>query len=164
MTGNEAFAREIVYVLKLFHIHAGLTERKEEYVVYLKEGDAVTNCLQVMGAQSALMEFENVRIMKTVRNQINRQVNCETANLQKTVDAAVRQVKAIRILDDHIGIDALPDKLKIVARLRWNNPEASLKELEEMMNGTLSKSGIGHRLKKLEALALTYDPMGLEEV
>ena len=64
MTGNEAFAREIVYVLKLFHIHAGLTERKEEYVVYLKEGDAVTNCLQVMGAQSALMEFENVRIMK----------------------------------------------------------------------------------------------------
>ena len=69
-----------------------------------------------------------------------------------------------RILDEHIGIDALPDKLKIVARLRWNNPEASLKELEEMMNGTLSKSGIGHRLKKLEALALTYDPMGLEEV
>lgn len=164
MTGNETFAREIVYVLKLFHIHAGMTERKEEYVVYLKEGDAVTNCLQIMGAQSALMEFENVRIMKTVRNQINRQVNCETANLQKTVDAAVRQVKAIRILDEHIGIDELPDKLKIVARLRWDNPEASLKELEEMMDGTLSKSGIGHRLKKLEALALTYDPMGLEEV
>ncbi|MDE8714763.1 DNA-binding protein WhiA, partial [Veillonella atypica] len=113
----------------------GLTERKEEYGVYLKEGDAVTNCLQVIGAQSALMEFENVRIMKTVRNQINRQVNCETANLQKTVDAAGRQVKAIRILDEHIGIDALTDKLKIVARLRWNNPEACLKELEEMMSG-----------------------------
>ncbi|MDU2209124.1 MAG: DNA-binding protein WhiA, partial [Veillonella sp.] len=119
---------------------------------------------QVMGAQSALMEFENVRIMKTVRNQINRQVNCETANLQKTVDAAVRQVKAIRILDNHVGIDTLPDKLKVVARLRWENPEASLKELEELMNGTLTKSGIGHRLKKLEALALTYEPMGLEEV
>ena len=96
-----------------------------------------------MGAQSALMEFENVRIMKTVRNQINRQVNCETANLQKVVDAAVRQVKAI---------------------LRWENPEASLKELEELMEGELSKSGIGHRLKKIEALALTYDPLGLEEV
>ena len=100
MTGNEIFAREIIHVLRLFHIHAGLTERKEEYVVYLKEGDAVTNCLQIMGAQSALMEFENVRIMKTVRNQINRQVNCETANLQKVVDAAVRQVKAIRIIDN----------------------------------------------------------------
>ena len=164
MTGNENFAKEIIHVLRLFHIHAGLTERKEEYVVYLKEGDAVTNCLQIMGAQSALMEFENVRIMKTVRNQINRQVNCETANLQKVVDAAVRQVKAIRIIDREIGIDELPEKLRIVARLRWDNPEASLKELEELMDGELSKSGIGHRLKKIEALALTYDPMGLEEI
>ena len=158
------FAKEIIHVLRLFHIHAGLTERKEEYVVYLKEGDAVTSCLQIMGAQSALMEFENVRIMKTVRNQINRQVNCETANLQKVVDAAVRQVKAIRIIDREIGIDELPEKLRIVARLRWDNPEASLKELEELMDGELSKSGIGHRLKKIEALALTYDPMGLEEI
>ncbi|MDU5754962.1 MAG: DNA-binding protein WhiA [Veillonella sp.] len=156
MTGNETFAREIIHVLRLFHIHAGLTERKEEYVVYLKEGDAVTNCLQIMGAQSALMEFENVRIMKTVRNQINRQVNCETANLQKVVDAAVRQVKAIRIIDREIGIEELPEKLRVVARLRWENPEASLKELEELMEGKLSKSG--------EALALTYDPLGLEEV
>ena len=164
MTGNENFAKEIIHVLRLFHIHAGLTERKEEYVVYLKEGDAVTSCLQIMGAQSALMEFENVRIMKTVRNQINRQVNCETANLQKVVDAAVRQVKAIRIIDREIGIDELPEKLRIVARLRWDNPEASLKELEELMDGELSKSGIGHRLKKIEALALTYDPMGLEEI
>ena len=164
MTGNEAFAREIIYVLKLFHLHGGLTERKDEYVVYLKEGDAVTNCLQIMGAQSALMDFENVRIMKTVRNQINRQVNCETANLQKIVDAAVRQVKAIRIVDEYLGIDKLPEKLRVVAGLRLENPEASLKELEEMMNGKLSKSGIGHRLKKIEALALTYDPNGLEEL
>lgn len=164
MTGNEHFAREIVHVLKLFHIHAGLTERKEEFVVYLKEGDAVTNCLQIMGAQSALMEFENVRIMKTVRNQINRQVNCETANLQKTVNAAVRQVKAIRIVDEYLGIEELPEKLRIVARLRWEHPEASLKELEELMEGTLSKSGIGHRLKKIESMALTFDPLGLEEV
>ncbi|MDU5199079.1 MAG: DNA-binding protein WhiA, partial [Veillonella sp.] len=141
MTGNETFAREIIHVLRLFHIHAGLTERKDEYVVYLKEGDAVTNCLQIMGAQSALMEFENVRIMKTVRNQINRQVNCETANLQKVVDAAVRQVKAIRIIDREIGIEELPEKLRVVARLRWENPEASLKELEELMEGELSKSG-----------------------
>ena len=154
MTGNENFAKEIIHVLRLFHIHAGLTERKE----------AVTSCLQIMGAQSALMEFENVRIMKTVRNQINRQVNCETANLQKVVDAAVRQVKAIRIIDREIGIEELPEKLRIVARLRWDNPEASLKELEELMDGELSKSGIGHRLKKIEALALTYDPMGLEEI
>ncbi|MCF0154890.1 MAG: DNA-binding protein WhiA, partial [Veillonella sp.] len=135
-----------------------------EYVVYLKEGDAVTSVLQIMGAQSALMEFENVRIMKGVRNQINRQVNCETANLQKVVNAAVRQVTAIRVIDEQVGIDSLPDKLRVVANLRMENPEASLKELEELMDGQLSKSGIGHRLRKLEKMAVEMDPRAMDEV
>ena len=163
-TSNGAFAQEILYVLKLFQIQGGLTERKDEYVVYLKEGDAVTSVLQIMGAQSALMEFENVRIMKGVRNQINRQVNCETANLQKVVNAAVRQVTAIRVIDEQVGIDSLPDKLRVVANLRMENPEASLKELEELMDGQLSKSGIGHRLRKLEKMAVEMDPRAMDEV
>ena len=100
----------------------------------------------------------------TIYNAEHKALLERIVNLQKVVDAAVRQVKAIRIIDREIGIDALPDKLRIVARLRWDNPEASLKELEELMDGELSKSGIGHRLKKIEALALTYDPMGLEEI
>ena len=116
-----------------------------------------------MGAQSALMAFENVRIMKGVRNAINRQVNCETANLQKVVNAAVRQVTAIRILDREKGLDNLPDKLQLVAKLRLENPEASLKDLEELMEGSLSKSGIGHRLRKLEAMALEIDPVAMAE-
>lgn len=162
-TGNQAFAQELIHVLRLFKLTAGLTERKEEYVVYLKEGDAVTSCLQIMGAPSAFLEFENVRIMKTVRNQINRQVNCETANLQKVVNAAVRQTTAIRIIERHQSLEALPEKLRVVAHLRKANPEASLKELVELMEGQLSKSGIGHRLRKLEEMALTYEPDGLEE-
>lgn len=164
MTSNETFAKEIIYVLRLFKLTARMTERKDEYVVYLKEGDAVTSCLQIMGATQALMEFETVRVMKTVRNQINRQVNCETANLQKTVDAAVRQLESIRIIERHRGLDSLPDKLKEIASIRLENPDASLQELVAIQGGTLTKSGIGHRLKKLEALALELEPDGLNDI
>lgn len=162
-TSSSAFADELIYVLGLFAMPGRMTDRKEDYVVYLKDGDSVTNSLQIMGAQSALMAFENVRIMKGVRNAINRQVNCETANLQKVVNAAVRQVTAIRILDREKGLDNLPDKLQLVAKLRLENPEASLKDLEELMEGSLSKSGIGHRLRKLEAMALEIDPVAMAE-
>lgn len=162
-TSSAAFADELSYVLSLFDITGRITDRKDERVVYLKDGDSVTNALQIMGAQSALMEFENVRIMKGVRNAINRQVNCETANLQKVVNAAVRQVTAIRILDREIGLDDLPDKLRVIARLRLDHPEASLKDLEELMEGSLSKSGIGHRLRKLEKMAMAIDPQAMAE-
>ena len=153
MTGNENFAKEIIHVLRLFHIHAGLTERKEEYVVYLKEGDAVTNCLQIMGAQSALMEFENVRIMKTVRNQINRQVNCETANINKTVNAAVKQMEDIKRIRDTIGFDNIPEPLAEIAQARLDYPEATLKELGTYLDPPVGKSGVNHRLRKLAAIA-----------
>ena len=127
--------------------------------------DAVTSCLQIMGAQSALMNFENVRIMKDVRNTINRQVNCETANLQKTVNAAVRQLDAIRIIDKHQGLDSLPVRLYEAAILRKEFPDGSLKELvnayETKYKRELTKSGIGHRLRKLEAIALQWEPDGL---
>lgn len=164
MTGNKKFAETIVKVLRLFHIVAGMTERKDEFVVYIKEGDSVTGCLQIMGAQSALMEFETVRVVKNVRNQINRQVNCETANLQKTVNAAVRQLESIRIIERHQPLSDLPDKLLAAAQVRLDNPDASLQELSDLMGGQLSKSGIGHRFKKLEKLALQYEPSGLDEV
>lgn len=163
MTASDVFGGEIVYVLKQFGIHGRVTERKDDYVVYVKGGDDVTNCLRILGAPYALMDFENVRIMKGVRNQINRQVNCETANLQKVVNAAVRHVRAIHVIEQHGGLASLPPKLQEVALLRRDHPEASLKELEEMMDGKLSKSGIGHRLRKLEEIALSYDPNGLDE-
>lgn len=164
MTGNREFAEAIVHVLHMFRITARVTERKEEYVVYLKEGDSVTSCLQIMGATSALMEFENVRIMKTVRNQINRQVNCETANLQKTVNAAVRQLESIRIIERNQPLEELKPKLYEVALVRRENPDASLQELADILGSGLSKSGVGHRLRKLEKIALDYEPHGLDEV
>ena len=157
-------AKQLQGLMASFGIDARIVLRKRYFVVYVKEGSQIVDLLNIMEAPVALMELENIRIVKEMRNTVNRKVNCETANLQKVVDAAVRQVKAIRIIDREIGIDELPEKLRIVARLRWDNPEASLKELEELMDGELSKSGIGHRLKKIEALALTYDPMGLEEI
>ena len=165
MTTKENFADQIIRVLKMFRLNARKVERKEEFVVYLKEGDAVTSCLQIMGAQSALMNFENVRIMKDVRNTINRQVNCETANLQKTVNAAVRQLDAIRIIDKHQGLDSLPIRLYEAAMLRQEFPDGSLQELvdayETKYKRELTKSGIGHRLRKLEAIALQWEPDGL---
>lgn len=162
-TTNYAFAQNIVTVLKLFRLTAKITERKEVYVVYIKEGDAVTSCLQIMGATQAMMEFENVRVVKDMRNQINRQVNCETANLQKSVDAAVRQMECIRILSRHMDLDDLPPKLYEVALLRLENSESSLGELLLLLEEPLSKSGLNHRFKKIEKMALTYEPHGLDE-
>lgn len=119
-----------------------------------------------MGAQSALMNFENVRIMKDVRNTINRQVNCETANLQKTVNAAVRQLDAIRIIEKHQDLETLPVRLYEAALLRKEFPDGSLQELVDAYEATykreLTKSGIGHRLRKLEAIALQWEPNGLD--
>lgn len=168
MSTSLLFAEEIIRALKLFRLNGKKTERKEEYVVYLKEGDAVTSCLQIMGAQSALMEFENIRIMKDVRNNINRQVNCETANLQKTVNAAVRQLEAIRIIERYTPLHTLKPRLQEAAILRLENPDSSLKELVEIygdkFGSAITKSGLGHRYRKLEELALSYDPAGFDGV
>lgn len=153
MTSDKLYAERIVSVLRQFRITARITDRKGEYIVYVKEGDGVTTCLQVMGASGAMMEFEKVRIVKEMRNQVNRQVNCETANLQKTVDAAVRQLNSIRRIQKYMTLAKLPPKLLEVAQARLDQPSASLQDLEDYFGGTISKSGINHRLKKLESIA-----------
>ena len=106
-----------------------------------------------MGASVSLMQLENVRIVKEMRNQVNRKVNCETANLNKTVSAAVRQVEDIRYIEDHLGLDRLSESLKEVARLRLGHPDASLKELGDMLSPKVGKSGVNHRLRKLSLMA-----------
>ncbi|MDY3982710.1 MAG: DNA-binding protein WhiA [Veillonellaceae bacterium] len=164
MTSQRSFAEQILAVLKSFHSKAGLTERKEHYVVYLKEGDAVTNCLQVMGAGSAVMDFENVRIVKGVRNRINRQVNCETANLQKAVNAAVRQLECVRIIARHQPLSQLTPKLQEAAQIRQRYPDATMQELVEHLDMGITKSGLAHRFRKLEKLALSFEPDGLDVV
>ena len=153
VTGNEDFARSIIKVMHTFSMKAKLTDRKNDYIVYLKDGESITNFLRVIGAHNSMMEFEGVRVLKDMRNNVNRRVNCETANLGKVVKAAVRQVNCIKFIDEHMGLSELPEALQETAKLRLKYPEASLNELVEYSGG-IGKSGINHRLKKLQEMAI----------
>jgi DNA-binding protein WhiA len=140
-------------IMKHFDISARQVERKNRRVVYLKEGSSIVDILNVMEAHIALMEFENSRILKEMRNSLNRRVNCETANIDKTVTAAVKQAEDIRIVMGLPEYRKLPQGLRELAQLRLDNPDASLKELGEMCDPPLGKSGVNHRLRKISALA-----------
>lgn len=160
VTGNPDFAKSLVRLMKTFGLPARLTDRKQDYVVYLKDGDAITSLLRIIGAHNALFAFENVRVVKDMRNQVNRLVNCETANLQKTVNAAVRQVESIRLIASRLGIDRLPPSLRAAAELRLAYPEATLQELVDLADGQVGKSGMNHRLRKLEQIARDLEGKG----
>lgn len=153
VTENEDFATLILKIMQGFSLPVKLTDRKNDYIVYLKEGNAIINFLSIIGAHTALMEFENVRIIKEMRNNVNRIVNCETANLGKIVQAAVHQVECINFIEKVQGIGKLTNALKETAELRLEYPEASLAELAELTNGKIGKSGMNHRLKKIEQIA-----------
>ena len=153
VTENEDFAHTIIKIMQSFSLKAKLTDRKNEYIVYLKDGESIINFLSVIGAHNAMMELENVRIVKEMRNNVNRAVNCETANLNKVVKAAVRQVRCINYIDEHMGLAELPQPLQEVAKLRLEHQDVSLNDLVEYSGG-LGKSGINHRLKKLQEIAV----------
>ncbi len=146
-------AEQICEVISNFSLSPKIIKRKKYDIVYLKEGDMIVDILNVMEASKALMQLENIRIWKDVRNSVNRRVNCETANLNKTVFAAVRQLEEIKFLRDHMGLDGLPDGLKEIAILRLEHTDASLKELGEMLDPPVGKSGVNHRLRKLGQMA-----------
>ena len=122
-------------------------------MVYIKEGDQIVDILNVMEAPVALMELENIRILRGMRGNVNRQVNCETANINKTVSAAVKQMEDIRFIQETIGLDGLPESLQDMARLRLERPEATLKELGQALEPPVGKSGVNHRLRKLGQMA-----------
>lgn len=153
VTENEDFAHTIIKIMQSFSLKAKLTDRKNEYIVYLKDGESIINFLSVIGAHNSMMELENVRIVKEMRNNVNRAVNCETANLNKVVKAAVRQVRCIHYIDEHMGLAELPQPLQEVAKLRLEHQDVSLNDLVEYSGG-LGKSGINHRLKKLQEIAV----------
>ena len=146
-------AEQIQEILKGFDTDAKIVGRKSHYVVYLKEGSNIVDCLNVMEAYVSLMNLENVRILKEMRNSVNRKVNCETAYIKKTVNAAVKQIEDIELIRDKTGLEKLPDVLKETARLRLEYPEATLKELGGYFDPPVGKSGVNHRLKKLSAIA-----------
>ena len=149
VAGQERNGELLCEIMRSFHIEAKMVVRKTHYVVYVKEGSLIVDLLNVMEAHVALMNFENVRILKDMRNTINRKVNCEAANISKTVKAAARQVEDIRLIKEKIGLAALAGGLQEVALLRMEYPEASLKELGELLCPPVGKSGVNHRLKKL---------------
>lgn len=141
-------------LMNRFKLHARTLERKNGYITYLKEAEKITEFLIIIGAHQALLKFEDVRIMRDMRNSVNRLVNCETANLNKTIGAAFRQVENIRYIKDKVGLEALPERLREVAEIRVKHQEVSLKELGELVtSGTISKSGINHRLRKIDEFA-----------
>ncbi|MCD2256857.1 DNA-binding protein WhiA [Lactobacillus sp. CC-MHH1034] len=151
---HEDHNQGILQMMNHFDLHAKTTERRNGYVAYIKEAEKISDFLQVVGATKAMLSFEDVRIVRDMRNSVNRLVNCETANMNKTIDAATRQLENIKFLKNTVGFERLPEKLREIAQLRLDNPEMSLKELAEIVpSGAISKSGINHRLRKLSQLA-----------
>lgn len=146
-------ARQLQEVINSFLIDAKIVARKRNQVLYVKEGSQIVDLMNIMEAHISLMNFENVRILKEMRNSINRQVNCEAANISKTVQAASKQIDDIIFIRDTIGFDNLAEGLEEIAKLRVSYPEASLKELGTMLNPPIGKSGVNHRLKKLCCIA-----------
>ncbi|MFO7636274.1 MAG: DNA-binding protein WhiA [Clostridia bacterium] len=153
VSANQKEITDIVKMMGKFGIRGKVIVRRNMYVCYIKESENIVDFLNVIGAHNALMQYENVRIIKDMRNHVNRAVNCETANLGKTVNTAYRQMEAIRLIDKVMGIETLPQELQAVALLRMNHPDASLQELGKLMVPALGKSGINHRLRKMEEIA-----------
>lgn len=143
----------ILEILKEFNIQAKLLERVKSYSIYIKEAEEISKFLALIGANKAVIEFEEIRVIRETRNNINRLVNCETANLNKTINAAVEQINAIKYIKERKKFDSLSDNLKEIANLRMKNPDANLIELGQMLDNPIGKSGVNHRLKKICEIA-----------
>ncbi len=150
---KKARHEQIVSVMKALLLKPKTVERKGHYVIYLKEGDQIADLLGLIGANVSLLVWENVRVTKDVRNAVNRKVNCETANLSKTVSAALEQVRMIERIEARDGLDSLPWNLREIAVLRLESPDSSLSVLGEMLFPPVGKSGVNHRMRKLKSIA-----------
>ncbi|MBO6129964.1 MAG: DNA-binding protein WhiA [Pseudobutyrivibrio sp.] len=146
-------ADQIERVMNSFDVEAKQISRNGKYVTYLKEGAQVVEILRVMEASHSVMELENIRVVKEVRGTINRKVNCETANIGKTVSTAVRQIEDINLIDQHIGLENLSEQLQEIAKVRLEYPDTPLGALGQYLDPPIGKSGVNHRLKKLAKIA-----------
>lgn len=148
---------DVCQMMNDFGLHARTIVRRNGYITYIKEAEKISEFLAVIGANRAMLKFEDIRIVRDMRNSVNRLVNCENANLNKVVEAANRQKEAIELLIEHVGLDTLPEKLRIMAEFRMKHPDLGLKELGELIpGGPISKSGVNHRLRKLVQMAENY--------
>lgn len=146
-------SRDLITLLGEMGLRARMVRRKGNYVVYFKESEQIEDCLTMMGAMSASLELMNVKIIKNIRNNVNRAANCESANLDKTVAAALVQAEAARKIEERLGLDALSEELRDVCRLRLDNPDLSLRELGELLNPPISRSGVNHRIQRILEIA-----------
>ena len=146
-------AEEMQTLLMNFNINAKIIKREKDYMLYLKDGEEISEFLALIGANSSVIKFEEIRVLKETRNDINRLVNCETANLNKTINAAVKQIEDIKLIKKKHKFSNLPENLQEIAELRIANPDVSLVELGKMLSEPIGKSGVNHRLKKLSAIA-----------
>jgi hypothetical protein len=149
----EEHCRSLAELANKFHLNARFIERKKGFILYIKEGEKIIEFLNIIGAHQALFKFEDVRIMRDMRNSVNRIVNCETANLNKTIGAAIRQIDNIKLLQKEVGLENLPERLREVAEIRLKHPDLNLKEVGDMLKGQVSKSGVNHRLRKIDEWA-----------
>ena len=147
-------AKIVKELLEKMQINMKEMQRKSGYSLYLKEGEEISKFLALIGANSAVLKFEEIRVLRDMKNNINRKVNCETANLSKTINAAVKQIEAIKTLQKEGKFESLSESLKEIALIRLENPDASLTELGQMLKNPIGKSGVNHRLKQLEQLAV----------
>lgn len=148
---NKDIAQYIQNILKSFNIKAKILEMNN--TIYIKEGEEISKFLAFIGAQKAVLKYEEIRVMREIRNNVNRQVNCETANLNKTISASVMQIEAINYLKKIKKYEELPSNLLEIAELRLEYPEMSLKDLGSLLENPLGKSGVNHRLKKIIEIA-----------
>ena len=146
-------AEIIIEYLKKYDIKSNLTEKNGEYAIYLKDGEEISKFLALIGANKAVLKFEEIRVQREMNNKINRIVNCETANLNKTINASIEQIEAIKKLKFNKKFEKLDDSLKEIAELRLKNPNASLIELGKMLKQPVGKSGVNYRLKKIMEIA-----------
>lgn len=153
VTVDRVHADNLSNLINEFGLNSRVMERKNNYMVYLKDGDNIADLMGIMGAHNSLLKFEDIRVLKEMRNSVNRVVNCETANLNKTIGAAFRQIEIIKYLKKQDCFDELPQNLKEIAEIRLEYPDLSLKELGKFITPTLGKSGVSYRLKRIEEIA-----------
>lgn len=146
-------SRDLIALLGEVGIRAKSVTRSGSYVVYIKESERIEDCLTYLGAQRGALEMMNVKMVKSIRNETNRRLNCENANIDKTVVAAAAQNKALKKIEKQCGLSALPETLQVLAKVRLENPDMSLRELGEAMEPPLSRSGVNHRLQKILTFA-----------
>jgi len=145
-------AEELKILLEQFNIDSGTTKKGAGYIVYMKDGEDIVNFLALIGANNAVLRFEEIRVFKDARNNVNRIVNCETANLNKTLEASTNQIECIKYLKQHKKFSTLPDNLKEISEIRLKNPDLSYEEIGKLLKNPLSKSGVSHRLSKVSKI------------